>query len=86
MWVARVSNNLGKLFDYDLSPKFNDIYDCQKYIDEKLKEIEKKLQNIFDEILTQYNIVNKRFCINFGGHFIRCYNIEQQRFCTGFDF
>lgn len=86
MWVAKISDNCGKFFDYDLSPKFDDIMDCQKYINEHLKDIEKLLQDAFKLILDQYDSVTGHFTISFGGSFIRCYNVEQHRFCTGFDF
>lgn len=81
MWVAKISDKLGVLFDYDLSPKFRSIYDCQEYIDNNLKELEGKLCSIVNECDFKVGKLVFRF-----GSFIRCYNIEQKRFADSFDF
>lgn len=87
-WVAKVSDNLGNLFDYELSPRFESIYDCQKFIDEHCTILEWLLKKAFDVILVggHYDNGQRKYSISFGGSFIRCYNIKQQRFADGFDF
>lgn len=87
MWVAKISDNLGKLFDYELSPRFESIYECQKFIDENLKDIETSLSYAFIKILFrkyEKGILSPSLFIS--GRFIRCYNITQKRWCDGFDF
>lgn len=85
-WVAKCSDNLGKLHDYELSPRFESIYDCQQYIDDNLKFLEGRLDDIFTEILLFHGKSTGHYFITLGGSFIRCFHVYQKRFATGFDF
>lgn len=78
-YEARVSDNLGKLHDYNLGPSFNTIQECQNYIDTKLCLIEELLSSAFSKILW----LNHQICLS--GSFIRVYDTQQKRFITGFD-
>lgn len=88
VWVAKCSDNLGKLHDFELSPRFADIRECQKFINENCKIMEFLLDEVFNKILIgghyENGVAHYKFCL--GGSFIRCYNLEQKRFCDGFDF
>lgn len=81
MWVARL-----KIFnieyDKDLSPRFNDIYECQKYIDDNLQVLEYLLSEVQHFIDCK---IDKKLTFRLG-NYIRCYNVEQKRFAVGFDF
>ena len=82
MWVARCKVIDGTLIDKDLSPRFKDIYDCQKYIDENLKILEYLLSEVQSFIDLR---IDKNIKFRFG-NYIRCYNVTQKRFCTGMDY
>lgn len=88
VWVAKCSDNLGKLFEFELSPRFADVQECQKFIDEHCQIMEFLLDECFNKILYgghyENGVPHYKFCI--GGRFIRCYNVQQKRFCDGFDF
>ena len=88
MWVAKCSENLGRLFDYELSPHFKDVRDCQDYIDKNLKVIEFLLSQAFSKIIygNQWKNGKQLYQISFSGSMIRCYNLNQKRFADGFDF
>lgn len=88
-YVAKISDNLGKLHDYELSPRFDTIQDCLKYINTNrgVIKIEIFLYQAFSTLLVGNHFENGKamysFC--FGGSFIRVYDLEQGRFIAGFD-
>lgn len=89
-YVAKCSVNLGRLFDYELSPRFDDPRKCLEFI-EKDKEIiliEDLLSRAFYKINGFYYEDNKRiekFFFSWGS-MIRVYDLVQDRFCDSFDF
>lgn len=88
-WVAKCSENLGKLFtDYELSPRFENAQECQEYIDKNLKIVEYLLKEAFHQIILKNNWKDgkQQYQLSLGGSMIRCYNIKQKRFADGFDF
>lgn len=85
-WTPRISDNLGKLHELEIGPKFSSIYQCQKYIDDNLQDLEQKLKIAYSSILKQSDSITGKWTITTGGSFIRCYNIKQKRWADGFDF
>lgn len=76
MWIAK-NKDTGK----EYSKRFDDILDCQNYINTDLKkDLEKANQEYFDKMLKQ-----GRFVIFYCNR-ILCWHTEQKRFCEGFDF
>lgn len=89
-YVAKCSSNLGRLFDYELSPRFDDPRKCLEFIekDKNIIIIEYLLSRAFYSINGFYYENNERkekFFFSYGT-MIRVYDLEQDRFCTGFDF
>lgn len=78
MWIAK---NKDTGFEYP--KKFNDIMDCQKYIDKELKDDLLKAKKDF---VLGYMDSHKGAIPFFFSNRILCWNVEQKRFCDGFDF
>lgn len=78
MWIAK-NKDTGK----EYPKKFKDIYDCQYYIDNELKEDLKKANELFCE---NYAKSHHGFPPIWYCNRILCFNTGQQRFCDGFDF
>lgn len=89
-YVAKCSSNLGRLFESELSPRFDNPRDCLEYIqnDKDIILIEEYLNRAFYKINSFYfedNIRKEKFFCSFGS-MIRVYDLEQNRFCDSFDF
>ena len=80
-WVARCKI-FGVEIEDNLSPIFDSVYQCQKYIDNNLEVFEYLLDKIQE--YKDLSIDNK-FVIRIG-NYVRCYNLTQKRWCDGFDF
>ena len=86
MWVARTKNIDGTTNNKNLSPKFESIYDCQKYIDQNLQVLEFLLTEVLRYIDFNIDYKNDKKLKIRWGNMIRCYNLEQERFCDSYDF
>lgn len=89
-YVAKCSANLGKLFNYELSPRFDNSIDCLEYIQNSkdIILIEEYLSSAFYRINSFYFEDNKKKQKLFfsSGSMVRVYDLEQNRFCDSFDF
>lgn len=89
-FVAKCSVNLGKLFDYELSPRFEDCRDCLEFIhsDKSCCLIEHYLTQAFYELNSFYykdGVKHRQFHLNLGS-WVRVYDLDDKRFCDCFDF
>lgn len=76
MWIAK-NDYTGKTY----GKKFSSIYDCDSYIENELKDVEKLTLQLF--ILE--NEKQDMICFK-SNNFIRPYNVNQKRFAHSFDF
>lgn len=90
-YVAKVSSNLGKFHESELSPRFESVHECLEFIktNREILITEYLLSEAFYSINSIYYDENDNKKIRFiirRGSMIRVFDLEQNRFCDSFDF